>query len=160
MHETVIHVRWGELDPYGHVNHAAYLSYLEHARIAALEHIGWGMGSLRDRGYQVVVTRADVRFRRPAAAAEQLVIDSWIEELRPASSRWRQTIRRGDKVILEAEITAACTTADGRPTRTPQDFQQALKKLERIVVQDSGLRDQHDDRAGTRPGSEGPLPDL
>ena len=35
VHETTIHVRWGELDPYRHVNHATYLSYLEHARVAA-----------------------------------------------------------------------------------------------------------------------------
>ena len=129
MHQTVIHVRWGELDPYGHVNHASYLSYLEHARIAALEHIGWGMGSLSERGYQVVVVRADVRFRRPAAAGDELVIDSGIAELRAASSRWHQQIRRGDEVILEAEITAACTTSEGRPARTPPEFQQALEQL-------------------------------
>jgi len=131
MHETTIHVRWGELDPNGHVNHAAYLSYLEHARIAALEHIGWGMSSLRERGYQMVVARADVRFRRPAGAGEELVIDSCIEELRLASSRWRQTIRRHGEVILKAEITGACTTPDGKPTRMPPDFRQALEGLRR-----------------------------
>lgn len=128
MHETVIHVRWGELDPYGHVNHASYLSYLEHARIAALEHIGWGMGALSEQGYQVVVVRADVRFRRPAAAGDELVITSRIAELRPASSRWIQEIRRGGETILDAEITAACTT-NGKPVRTPEDFQEALRGL-------------------------------
>jgi acyl-CoA thioester hydrolase len=129
MHETRIHVRWGELDAYNHVNHATYLSYLEHARIAALEHIGWGMEALRDTGNQVVVIRADVRFRRAATAGEELVVTSSITELRGASSRWRQVIVRGDAVILEAEITAACTDMAGRPARTPAEFQEALQAL-------------------------------
>ncbi len=129
MHSTTIHVRWGELDPYGHVNHATYLSYLEHARIGALEDIGWGMEKLRRQGYQVVVVRADVRFRRPATAGNELIITTGIIDLRPATSRWRQQVRHGDDLIAEAEITAACTSADGQPTRPPEEFQQALRSL-------------------------------
>jgi YbgC/YbaW family acyl-CoA thioester hydrolase len=129
MHETRIHVRWGELDAYNHVNHATYLSYLEHARIALLEHIGWGMEALRDAGYQVVVVRVDARFRRAATAGEELVVVSSIRELRGASSHWRQEIVRGDDVIVEADVTAACTDLSGRPTRTPEAFQNALATL-------------------------------
>jgi acyl-CoA thioesterase FadM len=65
VHRTTIHVRWGELDAYQHVNHATYLSYLEHARVATLESVGWGMHALTAAGYQVVVVRIDIRFRRP-----------------------------------------------------------------------------------------------
>lgn len=129
MHETTIHVRWGELDPYHHVNHATYLSYLEHARIATLESIGWGMDEIAATGHQVVVVRADVRFRRPATGGDELAVRTSIVELRGASSRWRQVIARGDETILEAEITAACTDAAGRPSRTPARFQDALATL-------------------------------
>lgn len=129
VHETRIHVRWGELDAYSHVNHATYLSYLEHARIAALEHIGWGMEALSSAGHQVVVVRADVRFRRPATAGDELVVTSCITDLRAASSHWRQEILRGDEVILEADITAACTDLEGKPARTPAEFQEALRAL-------------------------------
>ena len=34
-HETTIAVRFSELDPYGHVNHAVYLTYFEQARCEA-----------------------------------------------------------------------------------------------------------------------------
>ncbi len=129
MHETTIHVRWGELDPYHHVNHAAYLSYLEHARIAALESIGWGMDEIAATGSQVVVIRLDVRFRRPAIGGDELTVRTAIDGLRGASSTWRQQIMRGDTLILEAEITAACTDLDGKPTRTPAVFQEALRSL-------------------------------
>ena len=129
MHRTPIHVRWSELDPYHHVNHAAYLTYLEHARIAALEDIGWGMDVLRDRGFQVVVVRIDVRFRSPATAGDDLIVESSVVEIRAASSRWAQRILLDDNVILEAEITAAATTHEGRPTRAPAELNEALEEL-------------------------------
>ncbi|MBN2112794.1 MAG: acyl-CoA thioesterase [Acidimicrobiia bacterium] len=129
MHETPIRVRWSELDPYGHVNHAVYLTYLEQARIAALQSIGWGMAAIESLGCRVIVARADLRFRRSAGADDALVVTSEIVELRSASSRWHQEIRRGDEVILEAGITGACTDLAGRPRRVPPDLQAALGRL-------------------------------
>ncbi len=35
-----IEVRYGDLDPQGHVNNAKYLTYIEQARIAYLQHLG------------------------------------------------------------------------------------------------------------------------
>jgi YbgC/YbaW family acyl-CoA thioester hydrolase len=129
MHRTPIHVRWGELDPYHHVNHATYLTYLEHARISALDSIGWGMDELRRRDCQVVVVEIEVQFRAPATAGDELVVETWLHELRGASSRWGQRVMRGDEVVLEALVRAASTTLDGRPVRTPEEFRVALTHL-------------------------------
>ena len=129
MHETRLQVRWSELDPYGHVNHAVYLTYLEQARIGALESLGWGMEALAALGFRVVVVRADLRFRAPAVASDDLTIVSGIAELRPASSIWRQEIRRGGEVLVEAEVTGACTDLEGRPRRAPARLQEALRRL-------------------------------
>ncbi len=129
MHATPIRVRWSELDPYHHVNHAAYLTYLEHARIEALESIGWGMGVLIEQGLQVVVVRIDVRFRSPATAGDDLMVVTGVAEVRAASSRWHQRILRGDELVLEAEVTAAATTLQGRPSRAPADLNRALGAL-------------------------------
>ena len=71
MHETTIHVRWGELDPYNHVNHATYLSYLEHARVSALDHIGWGMERLAESRIQAVVVSANIRFLAASTAGDE-----------------------------------------------------------------------------------------
>ena len=34
--ETVVALRWRDMDAYGHVNHVVYLTYLEEARDAAI----------------------------------------------------------------------------------------------------------------------------
>jgi acyl-CoA thioester hydrolase len=36
-----IEVRYGDLDPQGHVNNARYLTYLEQARIGYIRHLGY-----------------------------------------------------------------------------------------------------------------------
>ena len=129
MHRTSIQVRWGELDPYNHVNHAVYSSYLEHARIAALATVDSGMDALTASGYQIVVTRSDVSFRAPATAGDELVITTRIEEVKGARMVWQQRIDRGNDLIVEAEIHAACVSATGRPARIPQSLRQALTSL-------------------------------
>ena len=129
MHSTTIHVRWGELDPYNHVNHAVYSSYLEHARVSALEALEKGMDDLGEAGLQIVVVRSDVRYRAPATAGDELVITTSVPEMTGATMYWRQVIDRGDKRVLEADITAACIDDRGRPVRLPQSLRTALEGL-------------------------------
>ncbi len=63
-----LRVRFHELDPNGHVNHGVYLNWFETARIEAMDELGFGLEDLRSRGIHLVVTEANVRFRRPAVA--------------------------------------------------------------------------------------------
>ena len=129
MHETQIHVRWGELDSYNHVNHAVYLTYMETARIAALDSLGWGMGALEAAGTLILVADVKVRFRRPAVAGDTLRVTTEVIEVRGASSRWRQRILRGADLIVEAEVLGAITDLHGHPTRITPDLRQALNLL-------------------------------
>jgi acyl-CoA thioester hydrolase len=128
VHTTTIHVRWGELDPYNHVNHAVYSSYLEHARVAALESADRGLDVLSGAGIQIVVVRSDVRFRAPATAGDELTITTRIADVRGASMVWEQHIHRGEEPIVSAEITAA-VVAGGRPLRIPDDLKAVLSAL-------------------------------
>ncbi len=129
MHQTTIHVRWGELDPYNHVNHAVYSSYLEHARVSALEALEKGMDDLGEAGLQIVVVRSDVRYRAPATAGDELVITTSVPKMTGATMYWRQIIDRGEQRILEADITAACIDGRGRPVRLPEGLRTALEGL-------------------------------
>lgn len=126
---TSIKVRWSELDPYHHVNHAVYLTYLESARIEALDEIGFGMDNLREEACQIVVTEMSIRFHRSAMAGDLLDIETEMLEVRRASTRWRQTIRRADEVFVTAELVGAITDLSGRPRRLPDGFAAALETI-------------------------------
>jgi YbgC/YbaW family acyl-CoA thioester hydrolase len=129
MPTTTIDVRWGELDPYNHVNHATYLSYCEEARIRVLDGIGWDMMTLERAGFRVVVVGIEVAFKRSAGPGDTLTVTTTLAELGASASTWRQVITRGDEVVVEATVRAACTDLDGKPVRTPQAFRTALKPL-------------------------------
>ncbi len=123
---TSISVRFGELDPYGHVNHAVYLTYFEHARVTMLDAVGFGLNRLADLGFHLVVVDVQVRFRSPAYGGDRLHVVSGVADLRPASSRWTQQLLRGDELLATNDVRAAITDAEGRPTRAPQGLVDAL----------------------------------
>jgi acyl-CoA thioester hydrolase len=58
VHEKEIEIRWRDLDPYGHVNHAVFLTYLEEVRD---EWLGAAVGE-DALGY--VVARVEIDYRR------------------------------------------------------------------------------------------------
>ena len=130
-HRTTITPRFGELDPYNHVNHAAYIAYFEAARCVALEDIDMSLSDLSDRGFQIVVTKLEVQFRQPATARDSLVVETQIQEMKRVSSKWRQQIlRESDGALLvEAQITLGICDANGKPTRPPEDLNQSLSRL-------------------------------
>jgi len=130
VHQTTIQVRWGELDPYNHVNNAVYLSYMEHARVEALVGLDLGMKKLEESGYQILVFRSDIRFKAPATVGDELVITTRIPQIKGASMVWQQTIDRGDQRIVDADIHVACVALGGGPTRIPDWLRLTLSTLD------------------------------
>jgi len=130
-HSTTIVPRFGELDPYNHVNHAAYVAYFEAARCVALDEIEMSLADLSERGLQIVVTHLDVKFREPATARDILTVETQIVELKRVSSTWRQRIiRESDgKDLVEAELTLGVCDMSGKPTRPPADLNVTLSRL-------------------------------
>ncbi len=123
-HATQLVPRFGELDPYNHVNHAVYVSYFEAARCLALESADLALPDLSDQNVQILVTHLEVRFRQPATARDTLRIETELVERRRASTRWQQRILRvsdngEDTVLVEAHLTAAICDNNGRPRRPP-----------------------------------------
>jgi acyl-CoA thioester hydrolase len=128
-HVSTIDVRFAELDPYGHVNHAVYVTYFEVARTEALEACGIPLHLMAERGVQIVVTQLEVRFRRSATAGDRLTVETSMSEIRRASSVWSQRILRGDEVLVTATVTAGITDRAGKPCKPPDWLFPSLQPL-------------------------------
>jgi acyl-CoA thioester hydrolase len=128
-HETQVQVRFYELDPYDHVNHAIYFSYFETARIDALASVGYDLTRLKEEGFHLVVSEVQARFRRPARYGETLEIHSLLVESKRVSSRWRQTASVDGEVVATLEMKGAITDSEGRPRRAPAGFLEAIEPL-------------------------------
>src|SRR5580658_6262701 len=96
-YRTTIEVRGYELDGYGHVNHAVYLNYCEHARWRMIEDSGAGGANYFKRnGVAPVLVRAEVDYREPCFLAEWLVVETEMCEYRKRVARFRQKILKRD----------------------------------------------------------------
>jgi acyl-CoA thioester hydrolase len=135
VHTTTFRVRFGELDPYNHVNHAIYVAWFEAGRGEALDSIGMSLSAMAALGFQIVVTDLAVQYKVPGKAGDEVTVETWVSEIGGARSTWSQRITRLDRetvgatVLCTAEVRAGCTNTDGRPTRMPLELKSALSQL-------------------------------
>lgn len=118
-----IRVRTYELDLYQHVNNANYLNYLEHGRMEFLHAIGFDYKEFTHNGYGIYVTRIDIQYKRPAFLNDELTITCIPVQRKRLKGVLYQEIRRGDEVLIEAEVTYATVNQQGRPSPVPPEFE-------------------------------------
>jgi len=124
-----LRVRFYELDPYGHVNHATYLQYFEAARVVWLDEIGWGLDRLLNEDTQLVVTSVAVKFTASALLNDELRIETGMVRSRRVQAQWAQRALRGDELVACQRVNFAVTNTAGRPIRIPAGLAEAMQKF-------------------------------
>ncbi|MGE0159533.1 MAG: acyl-CoA thioesterase [Gemmatimonadales bacterium] len=122
--ETTIAVRSGEIDSFGHVNHAVFLHYFEHARYEALQAAGFRWHLLRDNDWQIYVVRIEVDYVAQAMRGDTLRVRTWAESFRRTTMTLRQEMLRDQDgspvVVARAKVDAVWIGPDRRPMRVPE----------------------------------------
>jgi acyl-CoA thioester hydrolase len=116
VHEKEIEIRWRDLDAYGHVNNAVYLTYLEEARDE------WLTDALASDGdaWDYVLARVAVDFRRELRQEDDRVIARCaLASLGTSSLRTREELLTiAGELAAEAEAVLVArdrATGRGRP---------------------------------------------
>jgi acyl-CoA thioester hydrolase len=108
VHEKRIEIRWNDLDVYGHVNNAIYLTYLEEARDE------WLSASLGDPAqiWNWVLVHVEIDYRRELALADDVVVATCrLERIGGSSVTTREEVRTPGGE-LAAEATAVLVARD------------------------------------------------
>jgi acyl-CoA thioester hydrolase len=108
VHEKRIEVRWRDVDNYGHVNNAVYLTYLEEVRDE------WLARTLRDdvAVWDYVIAHVSIDFRREVTQADDEVRATCrLERIGTSSVRTREQILTAAGV-LAAEASAVLVARD------------------------------------------------
>jgi acyl-CoA thioester hydrolase len=96
-----LRVRYGECDPQGIVFNANYLAYFD---VAVTELWRAAIGpwqAMVERGYDVVVAEANLRFRAPARFDDVIALGARVAELGTTSLRLELDIRRDGELLVE-----------------------------------------------------------
>ncbi len=128
---TELKVRFSETDAQGVAHHAAYLDWLEVARVEYLAQIEGGYQGLRDQGIEATTLEAHVRYQAPARFDDELVIRARCGEVRGARFRFDYVIERDGELIADGWTAHACVDAQTlRPTRMPESLKADLERVE------------------------------
>jgi acyl-CoA thioester hydrolase len=129
IHKTPISVRFYELDPYRHLNHSVYIQYFETGRIDVFKAMGWSLTQMADLGTQVVVAGIETQFFLPGVEGDDLVVETWVEEVKRVSMHFGQRIVRGDEILASQTVHGACVGVEGKPKRIPDELLSGLRRF-------------------------------
>jgi acyl-CoA thioester hydrolase len=120
---TDVQVRFAETDAQGIAHHAAFVVWLEVARVAWLaEHAG---------GYEAMTTGVEVRYHRAARFDDRLRVWARCTDLRGARFRYEYAIERDGELVAEGSTSHATVDArTHRPVRLPAAFVEAVATAE------------------------------
>jgi acyl-CoA thioester hydrolase len=115
-----IEVRGYELDSFGHVNHAVYLNYFEHARWSMLAEEGITLEWIAKEKLWPVIISAQLKYMKPAFMGDRLEIRSRAIDAQRMRFTFEQDIFRGDVQLTSARYESAVINEKGRPVETPE----------------------------------------
>ena len=101
---TALRVRYAECDPQGVVFNAHYLAYFD-VTLTELWRAAFGSyEAMLERGVDVVVAEARLRFQSPARFDDELRLDMVLVQLGTTSIHSRHRVRRGDELLVEGDM--------------------------------------------------------
>ena len=123
-HHCQIKTRWGDLDAFGHVNNAAYLVYLQEARLDFTWYARKAEGPIP---LAMVVARAEIDFVAGIYDGDKILdVTIWVGRVGNASFTLKYEISEGEKVYARAETVQVCVdekTHESKPlTKEEREF--------------------------------------
>ncbi|MFN2151192.1 MAG: acyl-CoA thioesterase [Anaerolineales bacterium] len=129
-----IEVRYGDLDPQGHLNNAKYLTYMEQARIAYVHHLGiWQGGSFLDIG--VILAEARLTFKAPIQWGQPIQVGVRVNRLGNKSFDVLYTIEDAQSGIEHANGMTVQVTYDYHAHQTipiPDHWREIITQFESL----------------------------
>jgi acyl-CoA thioester hydrolase len=128
-HVVEISVRAADIDAYGHVNNAVYLTWLDRAAWSHSAALGVPLERCVAERRGMAAQRIEIDYLRAAVAADRVQAATWIVSAdgRLRAERRFQIVRAADGATLaRARIDYVCINLDsGRAARMPELFARA-----------------------------------
>lgn len=126
LHTSLLPVRWGDMDAFGHVNNTVYFRYFEQARIDALYAAfpdGWPEGGLP------ILAATSAEFKRPIhfPATVRVRVAGGVPGRSSFMHYYELTLESDpDTVVATGEARLVWVDANGRPVSIPDALRATL----------------------------------
>lgn len=125
-HAVEMTVRWRDLDAFGHVNNAVYLTYLEAARVEL-----WRsrMDGRDARDIPFVVARVEIDYRSAVELGETVRVELACESIGRRSFTLRYRVLADGRLAAEARSVQVTVDRTGRTIPVPEPLRKVLARI-------------------------------
>ncbi len=125
-------VRYGDLDPQGHVNNATYLTYLEHARTGYLQALGlWDGKSFFDIG--IIIAEIRITYKAPILLGQDIRVGVRVPRLGNKSFVMEYSVENaatGEQVAVAESVLVAYDYQRETTVPIPEAWRQVITAYE------------------------------
>lgn len=129
-----IEVRYGDLDPQGHLNNARYLTYFEQARISYIQNLGlWKPGDFITIG--IILASIQVNFRAPVVFGQPVHVAARVTRLgnKSMDMDYRLVDTTSGEILADAfSVLVAYDYASARTIPISAEWRLAISEFESI----------------------------
>ena len=128
-----IEVRYGDLDPQGHVNNAKHLTYFEQARIAYLMELGLFTKDQSFMEIGVILADVHITYLEPVYFGQNIKVGVHVAKLGTKSMTWEQNIMDGDsgREIAKGEVVMVTYNyGEAQTIPTPENWREKIVEFE------------------------------
>jgi acyl-CoA thioester hydrolase len=129
-----IEVRYGDLDPQGHVNNAKFLTYFEQARLAYWVQLGL---FTRDQSFMelgIILADVHITYFAPVYYGQNIKVGVHVSKLGNKSMTWEQNVVDADtgKELARGEvIIVAYDYKEEKTISIPQEWREKIELFEK-----------------------------
>ena len=126
VHVERIPIRWGDMDPMGHVNNTVYFRYMEQARISWFDALVPGAGAWQDTG--IVIANASCNFKRALSYPGTVEVRLTIDPPGGSSVGTFYELKMGDTLYADgAAVVVFINMQSQKPIRIPEGIRSLLQ---------------------------------
>lgn len=129
-----ITVRYGDLDPQGHVNNARYLTYMEQVRVSYFRHLGLQDGN-SFLNFGIIIANAHINFKAPILWGQDIRAGMCISRLGTKSmdSHYRIEASPSGQILADgSSVLVAFNYHVGSTIPIPEDWRKIITEFEHL----------------------------
>ena len=131
VNESRIRVRYAETDQMGIVYHANHFIWFEVGRVELLRQLGFSYKEMEQQdNCFIAVVDARCRYRAPAAYDDEIIVRTWLKNIRESVIHFGyELVRVGDgELLAEGETTHIVADAQMRKTVLPEKYLKVFRE--------------------------------
>ncbi len=125
-HQFKCQVRWGDLDAFMHVNNAAYLTYIQEARVDFTVY-SRQRANLQPVLIEMVVAHADIDYINPIYdAGIEIDIAVWVSKIGTSSFVLQYELSKDGEIYAKAKTVQVTVSMETKTSRPVNEQEQAF----------------------------------